>query len=60
MYNLVPAVGEINGDRSNYKFGLIEDEPRVYGTCDFEVDFRNRIAEPPPHVRGDIARIYFT
>jgi len=27
VFNLVPAVGEINGDRSNYKFGLIEGEP---------------------------------
>lgn len=31
LYNLVPAVGELNGDRSNYRFGMIEasHEPTV-------------------------------
>ena len=59
LYNLVPAVGELNGDRSNFRFGMIEGEPRVYGQCDFEVDFKARVAEPPEAVRGDIARTYF-
>ncbi len=59
LYNLVPAVGELNGDRSNFRFGMIEGEPRVYGACDFEVDFKQRVAEPPESVRGDIARTYF-
>ena len=57
--NLVPAVGEINGNRSNYSFAMLEGEPRVYGACDFEVDFKARKAEPAPEVRGSIARIYF-
>lgn len=59
LYNLVPAVGELNGDRSNFRFGMIEGEPRAYGACDFEVDFKQRVAEPPAAVRGDIARTYF-
>lgn len=59
MMNLVPAVGELNGDRSNFRYGMIEGEPRAYGRCDFEVDFKQRVAEPPAQVRGDIARIYF-
>lgn len=59
MMNLVPAIGEVNGDRSNFKFGMIEGEKRVYGACDFEVDFKGKRAEPPEHIRGDIARIYF-
>lgn len=59
LYNLVPAVGELNGDRSNYRFGMIEGEARSYGRCDFEVDFKARVAEPPENVRGDIARTYF-
>ncbi|WP_417532533.1 endonuclease [Marinobacterium stanieri] len=59
LYNLVPAVGELNGDRSNYRFGMIAGEPRAYGQCDFEVDFKARVAEPPEQVRGDIARTYF-
>ena len=59
LMNLVPAIGEVNGDRSNYRFGMIEGEPRAYGACDVEIDFRGRVAEPAPHIRGDIARIYF-
>ncbi|MDA0427653.1 endonuclease I family protein, partial [Stutzerimonas frequens] len=52
-------VGELNGDRSNFRFGMIPGEPRAYGACDFEVDFKQRVAEPPESVRGDIARTYF-
>lgn len=59
LHNLVPAVGELNGDRSNYRFGMLEGEVRNYGLCDFEVDFKLRRAEPPEHRRGDVARIYF-
>ena len=59
LYNLVPANGEVNGDRSNFKFSMLEGEKRAYGQCDVEIDFKARIVEPRPSVRGDIARIYF-
>lgn len=59
MHNLRPAIGEVNGDRSNFRLTWIEGEPRVYGECDFEVDFKRRQAEPTEHVRGDIARTYY-
>lgn len=59
LHNLYPAVGEINGDRSNYKFGMIADEKRAYGQCDFEVDKAAKRAEPPNNVKGNIARTYF-
>jgi deoxyribonuclease-1 len=59
MHNLVPAIGEINGDRSNYKYGMIPGEQRLYGRPDMEIAFTQRIAEPPESVFGDIARIYF-
>ncbi len=59
MHNLVPAVGEVNGDRSNYRFGMLEGENRAYGRCDVEIDFKARKAEPAPYLRGDIARTYF-
>jgi deoxyribonuclease-1 len=58
LHNLVPAVGELNGDRSNYTFGTIAGEPREYGACDFEIDRQNATAEPPEHRQGDIARSY--
>jgi deoxyribonuclease-1 len=59
LVNLVPASGEPNADRSNFRFGMIEGESRAYGQCDFEVSWSLRRAEPAPSVRGDIARIYF-
>ncbi len=57
MMNLYPTVGELNGDRSNHPFGIIEGENRIYGMCDFEI--LNRVVEPAPEIRGDIARKYF-
>ena len=60
MHNLVPAIGEINGDRSNYKFGMVGGEPRLYGDAvNMEIVFADRVAEPPESVQGDIARAYF-
>ncbi|MBQ4836023.1 endonuclease [Pseudoalteromonas luteoviolacea] len=59
LHNLVPAIGEVNGDRSNYRFRMIEGENRVYGSCDAEVDFKAKAFEPAPEIRGDIARTYF-
>jgi len=57
LYNLVPAIGEINQRRSNYPFGVISGEPRWFGDCDFEI--QGRTAEPREDIRGDIARTYF-
>lgn len=59
LHNLKPAVGELNGDRSNYRFGMVPGEPRAYGACNFEVNFKDRRAEPPDDRQGDVARVYF-
>lgn len=56
MYNLQPAIGEVNGLRSNYPFGEIAGERRDFGACDMEI--QNKLAEPPASIRGDIARTY--
>lgn len=58
LQNLVPAIGEVNGDRSNFRFDDVAGEPRDYGACDFEIDWNLRVAEPSPTLRGDIARAY--
>ncbi len=58
LHNLVPVVGEVNGDRSNYGFGMLPQKPHQYGACPFVVDFRQRTAMPPEQTRGAIARIY--
>jgi len=59
MHNLVPAIGEINGDRSNYKYAMIEGEERVYGKVNMEIKFSDKRAEPREKIFGDIARTYF-
>jgi deoxyribonuclease-1 len=52
--NLFPSGGEVNGDRSNFPYGEINEEPRAYGACDFEFD--GDVAEPGEKVRGELAR----
>lgn len=59
MHNLTPVVGEINADRSNYNFGALPKGTPQYGSCDFQVDFSQRTAQPPASFRGAAARIYF-
>jgi deoxyribonuclease-1 len=57
LYNLWPAIGEVNGRRSNYAMAMIEGEARQFGACDVEI--AGRKIEPRPSIRGDIARTYF-
>ncbi len=59
LFNLAPAVGEVNGKRSDFNWGMIPGEKREFGTCDFEVDSSIRRVEPPETVQGDIARVMF-
>ena len=58
LHNLVPSIGEVNGDRSNFSFGMLTQKPHQYGACPFVVDFKQRTAMPPENTRGTIARIY--
>nr|WP_299599071.1 endonuclease [uncultured Microbulbifer sp.] len=60
MHNLVPTIGEINGDRSNYRFAEIGGGFTQYGTVNFKVDFKQHAVEPPASRKGEIARAYFT
>jgi len=39
-------------------YGIVEDEPREYGTCDFEIGEEPKVAEPAEAVREDAARIW--
>lgn len=59
MHNLVPAIGEVNGDRSNYSFGVLPGTPGQHGQCDVRVSFGDRTVEPRDAVKGLIARTYF-
>jgi len=59
LHNLAPSVGQLNAYRGNKSFGIVAEEPREYGSCDFEVDEETDRVEPRPAVRGDAARVYF-
>lgn len=60
MHNLVPAIGEVNGDRSNFSLTMVSSKiAPQYGQCDMIVDFKARKAQPTSSRRGDIARVYF-
>jgi deoxyribonuclease-1 len=43
LHNLTPSIGEINGDRSDLPYGIVEGEPREYGQCDFEIGGKPRV-----------------
>jgi deoxyribonuclease-1 len=57
MYNLYPAVGEVNGLRSNYSMSMIPGNQYRFGECKTKIE--DRKIEPRPAVRGEIARTYF-
>ncbi len=59
LHNLYPSRADINRARSNFRFGMIEGEEREFGECDFERDRSDKIAEPRPITRGNIARAIF-
>ncbi|MGN0921036.1 MAG: endonuclease [Cellvibrio sp.] len=59
LYNLVPSIGEVNGDRSNFAFNAFAKKDNRYGACQIAVDFKNRQVSPPAETRGRIARTYF-
>lgn len=58
LHNLVPAIGEVNGDRSNFAFGMLTEKPTQYGSCPMVINFKEKTAMPPERVRGAGARIY--
>jgi len=58
LHNLAPSVGELNGDRLNYPYGIVEGELREYGSCDFEVGGDPKVTEPMESIRGDVARAW--
>lgn len=59
MHNLAPAIGEVNADRSNYRFGVLPQALYQHGQCTFKVAFGERTVEPRDEVKGMIARTYF-
>lgn len=58
LHNLVPGIGEVNGDRGNFAYGWLPQKPSQYGACPVVIDFKARKAMPRKQVRGMIARTY--
>lgn len=59
-HNLVPAIGEINGDRSNFRYA---EAPKnivygQYGNCKVYTDFKAKRFYPANYSKGLIARTY--
>lgn len=59
LFNLYPSVGEVNGDRSNFNYGMVAGVAPQYGQCKTKVDFDQRAAEPRDEVKGLVARTTF-
>lgn len=59
-HNLLPVVGEVNAQRGNLPFGMVDIRTaQSYGQCGSYIDFKARRFMPRPDVRGDVARIHF-
>ena len=59
LFNLYPAVGEVNGDRANFNYGMVSGVAPQYGQCTTKVDFKQKAAEPRDEVKGLVARTTF-
>lgn len=59
LHNLEVSVGEVNADRSNYRYGVLPATPKQYGACPTRTDFKERVTEPRDQAKGQVARIYF-
>lgn len=60
LRNLVPAIGEINADRSNYEYADAPEEIvfSQYGACEVYTDFKAKRFYPAVYSKGFIARVY--
>jgi len=59
VHNLAPSIGEVNGNRSNYRFSQLNMNADQYGQCQAKTDFKRRKFEPRDEVKGDVARVNF-
>lgn len=59
LHNMTVSVGELNADRSNYRFGVLPGAPKQHGLCESKVDFKMRVFEPRDEAKGIAARINF-
>lgn len=60
LHNLTPAVGELNGDRSNLPYGIVKGEPREYGELPERDTCRMLTYNPFPTLQEMEMRYAFT
>jgi hypothetical protein len=53
LYNLQPAIGEVNWLRSNYSMAMIPGEKREFGACDLTI--ANRKIQPRQRFEGTLS-----
>ena len=60
LQNLAPAIGEINGDRSNYRYAEAPKDMQFkqYGGCKVFTDFKGKRFYPANYSKGWIARSF--
>ena len=56
MFNLYPAIREVNDGRGNYSMEIIEGDIRKFGKCD--VGIKSQEVEPIKDFRGEIASTF--
>lgn len=56
LYNLVPAIGEVNNRRGSLPMGVLAKKVPSFGKCQTLID--ERMIEPRDQVKGFIARTY--
>lgn len=56
LYNLWPAIGEMNGLRSNFSMAQISGDAQSFGSCKAKI--QNRKFEPMDIDKGVVARVY--
>lgn len=58
LHNLYPSIGEVNGDRSNYRFVEKLKGKSPYGKCSVIINTKKQVASIPKRAKGIVARAY--
>lgn len=58
LHNIVPIPLSLNQSKASHPVGIVVEEPRHFGTCNFEVGGYPKRSEPSADKRGDVARIW--
>jgi len=58
LYNLFPSIGAVNAMRGNIPYGEADRGGNIvqFGNCPMKIDRKHRLAEPPDHSKGTVAR----